>query len=47
MRRLNEIIKERVLILDGAMGTMLVREGLGAGELPELLCLENPQLVTK
>ena len=34
------------LVLDGAMGTMLQRRGLQAGELPELLCLTNPQEIT-
>ena len=45
---INEVLAGTSFALfDGAMGTMLVREGLGAGELPELLCLEKPQLVTK
>ena len=34
-------------LFDGAMGTMLVREGLEAGELPELLCLDQPQRITE
>ena len=34
------------LVLDGAMGTMLQRRGLQAGELPELLCLTNPEEIT-
>ena len=37
---------ERYLLLDGAMGTMLQRAGLKAGELPELLCLERPDTIT-
>ena len=40
------IAGERHLLFDGAMGTMLQRAGLAAGELPELLCLSDPQSVT-
>ena len=35
------------LLFDGAMGTMLQKAGLEAGELPDLLCLTNPEAVTK
>ena len=31
------------LLFDGGMGTMLQAAGLAAGELPELLCLTNPE----
>ena len=34
------------LVLDGAMGTMLQRRNLKAGELPELLCLSDPEQIT-
>ncbi|MGI6590141.1 MAG: homocysteine S-methyltransferase family protein [Eggerthellaceae bacterium] len=34
------------LLLDGAMGTMLQRRKLKAGELPELLCLSDPESIT-
>lgn len=34
------------LTFDGAMGTMLQREGLAAGDLPELLNLSHPQDIT-
>lgn len=37
---------EGYLLFDGAMGTMLQEAGLAAGELPELLCLTNPDEVT-
>ena len=37
---------EEFLVFDGAMGTMLQQEGLEAGELPELLCLSNPEEIT-
>ncbi|MDM8302387.1 homocysteine S-methyltransferase family protein [Collinsella tanakaei] len=36
----------RHLMLDGGMGTMLQAAGLAAGELPELLCLTDPEAIT-
>lgn len=36
----------RHLVLDGGMGTMLQAAGLAAGELPELLCLTDPEAIT-
>lgn len=33
------------LLFDGGMGTMLQAAGLAAGELPELLCLTNPERI--
>ena len=38
---------EGFLLFDGAMGTQLQERGLAAGELPEQLCLSNPQEVTE
>ena len=35
------------LLFDGAMGTQLQARGLAAGELPELLCLTHPEVVTR
>ena len=37
---------EALLLFDGAMGTQLQERGMAAGELPELLCLTDPALVT-
>ena len=37
---------EACLLFDGAMGTMLQRQGLKGGELPELLCLTDPEEIT-
>ena len=34
------------LVLDGAMGSMLQQRGLKAGDLPELLCLTDPDEIT-
>ncbi len=36
---------EEFMLLDGAMGTMLQAAGMRAGELPELLVLERPEMV--
>ncbi len=38
---------EEFLVFDGAMGTQLQARGLAAGELPELLCLTNPDEITQ
>ena len=40
-------IRDKFLIFDGAMGTMLQKYGLKAGELPELLNLTDPETVLK
>ena len=42
----NVLAGEAYLVFDGAMGTMLQRKGLAAGELPELLCLADPRSIT-
>ena len=36
----------KLIFLDGAMGTMLQRAGLKPGELPELIALTRPELLT-
>lgn len=38
-------LKKRILLLDGAMGTMLQARGLGAGECPEMFNLSHPEVV--
>lgn len=40
-------IENKILIFDGAMGTMLQQEGLGAGELPEVYNIEHPEIIQK
>jgi 5-methyltetrahydrofolate--homocysteine methyltransferase len=43
---LNNLIKEnRIIYLDGAMGTMLQAAGLKMGERPETLCITEPETV--
>ncbi|HLA27828.1 MAG TPA: homocysteine S-methyltransferase family protein [Syntrophales bacterium] len=43
--RIRSIIKKRILILDGAIGTELQKRGIPAGSCPELWCLEHPAVL--
>ena len=45
MKPFREAIREQVLILDGAMGTMLQERGLQPGQSPEELNLTMPEVV--
>jgi 5-methyltetrahydrofolate--homocysteine methyltransferase len=38
-------LNERVVILDGAMGTMLQERGMEPGQCPELFGVENPSIL--
>lgn len=40
-----EFLKENIVIFDGAMGTMMQRMGLQAGDLPELLNMTHPEMI--
>lgn len=42
---LSQRLKEKILILDGAMGTMLQANGMKAGECPELFGANNPSVL--
>lgn len=42
-----EIFDNKFLFFDGAMGTMLQKEGLQVGELPETLNITNPDIIRK
>ncbi len=46
MKNIRELLRKRILFFDGAMGTMLQKAGLKSGELPELLNLTQPELIT-
>ena len=39
------IIKKKIIILDGATGTELQKKGMPAGVCPETWCLENPKIL--
>lgn len=45
MQTLLAALEERILILDGAMGTMLQQNGLMPGECPELFGMEHPEVL--
>ena len=45
MKPFREAIRDQVLILDGAMGTMLQERGLKPGQSPEELNLTMPDVV--
>ena len=45
MRFIDELNK-KVIIFDGAFGTELVRRGVRTGVVPELINLENPEIVS-
>ena len=40
---IKRFMKERILLLDGGMGTLLQGAGLRPGELPERWCLTHPE----
>lgn len=45
--RIKNLLKKRILILDGATGTELQKRGMPAGVCPEIWCLENPHVIEK
>lgn len=44
-KSITDILKENILIFDGAMGTMLQKAGLPVGGLPELFNITHPETV--
>jgi len=48
MNRFEQLLSSsRVIILDGAMGTMLMARGLQAGEAPEKMNMQHPEVVAE
>ncbi|MFA4916158.1 MAG: homocysteine S-methyltransferase family protein [Syntrophales bacterium] len=43
--KIKRALKEKVLILDGATGTLLHKRGMPSGVCPEIWCLENPDMI--
>ena len=41
------LIQDKILILDGAMGSALIAHGLSPGEAPELFNLDHPEIVAE
>lgn len=44
--KINNIIKRRPIILDGAMGTQLQKLGMPSDTCPEIWCLENKKIIS-
>lgn len=44
-QRLKELLARKVVLLDGAMGTELVKRGMPSGVCPELWSLQHPEVV--
>ncbi len=47
IKDINNILRHRILVLDGAMGTMLQNQGLQPGICPEWFGIENPQVLAE
>ncbi len=43
-RTILDLVKERVVLLDGGMGTELIRNGFPQGECPESWNVEKPDI---
>ncbi|MGZ3597954.1 MAG: homocysteine S-methyltransferase family protein [Syntrophales bacterium] len=44
-QKIVNLLKRRILILDGATGTELQKQGMPSGVCPEVWCLENPAAI--
>jgi len=47
MLKLEDILKDRIFLLDGAMGTELINSGLPQGHCPEAWNEENPEAIAR
>ncbi len=45
--KITDLLGKKIIICDGAMGTMMQKYGLKAGELPELLNFTDPGIITE
>lgn len=45
LERITDVLKRKILVCDGAMGTMLFEKGIKVGSCCEMANLDNPQLV--
>lgn len=45
--KITDLLGKKIIICDGAMGTMMQKYGLKAGELPELLSFTDPGTITE
>lgn len=44
-KKITDLFGEKIIICDGAMGTMMQKYGLKSGELPELLSFTQPEII--
>ncbi|MCY6485033.1 homocysteine S-methyltransferase family protein [Clostridium aestuarii] len=44
---IKDILGKRIIFFDGAMGTMLQKKGLRAGEIPEVYNMIHPEIITE
>ena len=44
-KKITDLFGKKIIICDGAMGTMMQKYGLKAGELPELLSFTQPEII--
>ena len=47
MKNFLERLNDEVLVCDGAMGTMLMKEGMPKGVCPEMWGIENAKILTQ
>ena len=47
MKDIIKILKNKVLVLDGATGTELQKRGMPRGAIPEVWCLDNPSVLSQ
>ena len=47
MSNIKNLLGKKLLFFDGGMGTMLQKNGMGAGEIPEMLNITNAELIEK
>ncbi len=45
--RILQLLKKRIIILDGATGTQLQDRGMGQGACPEGWCIKNPEILSR
>ncbi|HVI43066.1 MAG TPA: homocysteine S-methyltransferase family protein, partial [Anaerovoracaceae bacterium] len=43
--RITDLLGKKIIICDGAMGTLMQKHGLKVGELPELLSFTHPEII--
>ena len=47
LQKITDYMKDHIVYFDGAMGTMVQKYGLKAGENPELFSLTHPEVIAQ